>query len=229
VDFDLEPYFKRYEALLQMADDVFARMKREFPDEVRCRTGCADCCYALFDLTVIEALYINQKFQHELSADQKERLLEKANRADRSIHKIKKTAYKELKAGKSENEILTDLAKERIRCPLLNDQELCDLYRYRPITCRFYGVPTCIGGAGHTCGESGFQAGQKYPTVNLDLIHQKLHQLSSELVQDMKSKHVNMADMLVPLSMALLTDYTEEYLGISSQKAGDEPKGGSSD
>ena len=114
----------------------------------------------------------------------------------------------------SEEEILTELAAERVRCPLLNDQNLCDLYGFRPITCRLYGIPTQIGGKGRTCTLSGFKAGEKYPTVNIDILQNKLFQLSGRLAKAIKSKYGGLGEILVPLSMALLTEYDETYLGV---------------
>jgi Fe-S-cluster containining protein len=197
-------------------------MKNEYPDCVKCEIKCADCCYALFDLSLIEALYINHHFNKKFSGKERERQIEKSNRIDRQVYKIKRKAYKDAEAGKAEDDILTEMANERIRCPLLNDQDECDLYDYRPLTCRFYGLPTAIGGTGHTCGLSGFVKGNKYPTVNLDIIQQKLFEISNELIKKIKSRHIKMADMLVPVSTAILTTYDDAYLGIEEKKDDDD-------
>ncbi|RZB37692.1 MAG: hypothetical protein SRB2_00794 [Desulfobacteraceae bacterium Eth-SRB2] len=138
---------------------------------------------------------------------------------------IKKQAVKNKKAGKNETEILMDIAAERVRCPLLNDNEMCAVYEYRPITCRLYGIPTSIGGRSHTCGKSGFVEGKQYPAVNLDAIQKKLYDISYEFVSGIKTKYVKMANMLVPLSMAILTVFDEEYLGITNSKKGQEEQG----
>ena len=219
MDFDFTPYFKKYEALVSKADEAFDRVKQAHAECVKCEEKCADCCHALFDLTLIEALYINHKFNEKIKGIKKADLLEKANQADRRVHKLKRRAYKELQAGKSEDEILADLARERLRCPLLNEADLCDLYENRPLTCRFYGIPTAIGGEGHTCGKSGFEKGEQYPTVNLDAVNNQLQQISAELIRDLKSRYVKLSDMLVPLSMALLSVYDEDYLGVGEEKA----------
>ena len=100
---------------------------------------------------------------------------------------------------------------------MLNARNLCDLYAYRPLTCRFYGIPTAIGGAGRTCGKSGFQSGETYPTVNLDTIHARLQEISAELVRDLKSRFAGLADILVPLSFALINDFDEVYLGLKEE------------
>ena len=214
---DLKTYFEKYEALVTQADSVFVRVKDAYADCVKCEEKCADCCFALFDLTLIEALYIHHKFNEKYQGSEKAELLEKSNRADRRTYKIKRKAYSDLQAGKNEGEILAAMALERVRCPLLNEKELCDLYDYRPLTCRFYGVPTAIGGAGHTCGKSGFKEGEKYPTVNLDAVHSQLQQISAELLRDIQSKNIKLADLLVPLSSALILDFDDVFLGIAEE------------
>ena len=224
MDFDFTPYFKKYEALVSAADEVFDRVRKAHADCVKCEEKCSDCCFALFDLTLIEALYINHQFNKKFKGSEKADLLEKANRADRRIFKLKRKAFKEMQAGKNEGEILADLAFERVRCPLLNDEDLCDLYDFRPMTCRFYGIPTAIGGAGHTCGKSGFEKGKQYPTVNLDVILNQLQQLSAELIKDIESKHLKLVDLLVPLSMAITTDYNDNYFGIGVEEEALPPK-----
>lgn len=214
---DFTPYFEKYEALSKKADELFAKVQEEFPECVTCEIKCADCCHALFDLTLIEAIYINHQFNKKFEGQEKEKLIERSNRADRKIYMIKRKAYKDKEAGKNEVDILMEIAAERVRCPLLNDDDICDLYEDRPITCRLYGMPTSTDGISHTCGKSGFVEGKPYPTANLDIVQTKLYEISAEFVSRIKTRHVKMADMLVPLSMAILTDYDENYLGLSDE------------
>jgi Fe-S-cluster containining protein len=214
MDFDFTPYFTKYEKLIAAADAAFERVQQVHAQCVKCAKGCADCCHAVFDLTLIEALYINHRFKQELKDAAGSDFEEKANRTDRLMAKIKRRAQEELLAGKPEADILADLARERVRCPLLNETDLCALYRYRPLTCRFYGIPTAIGGGGHTCGLSGFKEGETYPTVNLDAVHARLQEISAELVRDLRTRYIKLADILVPLSTALITDYDEIYFGL---------------
>lgn len=211
---DFTPYFVKYKALSAKADELFAKVQKEFPECVTCEIKCADCCHALFDLTLIEAIYINHRFNEKFKGEKKEAIIEKSNRADRKTHMIKKKAFKDKQAGKNEVEILMEIAAERVRCPLLNEDDMCDLYEYRPITCRLYGMPTSTGGIGHTCGKSAFVEGKPYPTANLDAIQKKLYEISADFVGRIRTRYVKMGNLLIPLSMAILTDYNEEYLGI---------------
>lgn len=216
MEFDPTPYFRQYEALSQAADQVFEKVKSEYTDCVKCERECADCCHALFDLTLIEAMYLNARFKERIEDQTRERVVEKANRADRTIHKLKRKAFQDLQKGREEGDILTDLAAQKVRCPLLNDQDLCDLYDHRPITCRLYGIPTSIGGLGRTCALSGFEGGNPYPTVDIDKIHGRLQEISAELLRDIRSQHIKLVDLLMPLSMALLTEFDEGFLGIAT-------------
>jgi Fe-S-cluster containining protein len=219
MDFDFSPYFEKYEQLVAAADKAFERVSSAFDECVKCKPSCSDCCFALFDLTLIEALYINHKFNETFKGSDRVALMEKANRADRRIHRLKRNAFKSLQEGKEEREILAELSLERIRCPLLSEKELCEMYDFRPITCRVYGVPFAIGDSGHTCGLSAFEPGNEYPTVNLSNIIARLQEISAELLRDLKSRNIRLADLLVPLSMALITIYDDAYMGV-----GDPPK-----
>jgi Fe-S-cluster containining protein len=214
---DVASCFEKYKALSEKADEMFAKVQKEFSECITCKIKCADCCHALFDLTLIEAMYINHRFNEMFEGKKKEAIIEKSNRADRKTYMIKRKAFKDKEAGKNEVEILMEIAAERVRCPLLNEDDICDLYEYRPITCRLYGMPTSTGGIGHTCGKSAFIEGKPYPTANLDVIQKRLYEISAELVAQIKTRYVKMADILVPLSMAILTDYNEDYLGVADE------------
>jgi Fe-S-cluster containining protein len=218
MDFDFTPYFKKYEALVSQIDEIVEKVKKEYPACVNCKKGCTDCCYAIFDLTLVEAIYLNHKFKERFGANAE--MMERANKADRAVFRLKKQALKEYKDDqKDEVEILYKMGRERIRCPLLNEREMCALYEYRPLTCRIYGIPIMIQGMGHTCGKSGFTEGEKYPVVNMDKLFEQLTRLSSEIVEAIKTPHKKMNDLLVPVSMAMLTDYDDIYFGFTNDDA----------
>jgi Fe-S-cluster containining protein len=210
---DFTTYFEKYEALAAKVEEAFKRVDAAHPGLVKCKPGCTDCCFALFDLTLVEALYLNQKFNEKFEGENFELIIEKANKADRQIYKLKKAAYQSAQDGTDEDAVVEEMGKKRIRCPLLNDDNLCALYENRPLACRIYGVPLAIGGTGRTCGFSGFVKGEKYPTVNMDIIQNQLIAISTELALSLESKHPGLSEILVPVSMAILTNYDDEYLG----------------
>ncbi|MBW2020672.1 MAG: YkgJ family cysteine cluster protein [Deltaproteobacteria bacterium] len=212
---DFSKTFKKYEALVSEVDKIFGAMQDAHRDCVRCEIHCCDCCYAVFDLTLIESVYINHHFNASLARRDRRRLLRRAERADRKFYQIKRKLQKMyLGEGKTPEEVLLQLAEERVPCPLLNDENVCDMYARRPITCRVYGIPTSIGGTAHICGKAGFKRGTAYPTVNLDNINDRLFELSKELLQEIGSNNSKIHMSLVPVSTALINTYDKEYFGI---------------
>jgi len=212
---DFTKYFKEYEKIVILADTAFEKVKNEYSECMKCRINCSDCCFAVFDIGLVEALYINHHFNDKIGGVKKEIIIAKANKADRRAYKLKRRAYKDIENGKDQDEIIAKMAFERIECPLLTEDKLCSLYKYRPITCRLYGIPIHIGGITHTCGRTGFEEKKKYKTIKIEILQKKLYELSAQITHDIKSKYPNLFQMLVPVSMALLTEYNEELLGIT--------------
>ena len=213
---DLNEHFVKYEALVQVVDGVFNRVKQEYPKEVFCREKCSDCCYAIFDMTLIEALYLKDKFLSSFSGKPKNDILEIADKTDRALTKMKRDAFREVKSGEDQIKVIAKMSQDRVRCPLLGENNLCQMYDFRPITCRVYGIPTSTAGTSHICGRTNFKQGEPYPTLNMDKIYSQLQLLSAELIRDIKSENIRMHEMLIPISMALVTDFTEEYLGVKT-------------
>ena len=211
---DFSNAFSRYEALVDQVSQVFTKVSSEFSEEVKCKAGCDDCCHALFDLTFVEALYIKEKFDELYNGKARHEITERASTVDRGLAKMKKEAYKRHEAGTPDDAIIEAISKMRVRCPLLGEEGKCLMYEHRPIACRVYGIPTSAAGKGHTCGLSGFDEGKAYPTLNMDLVYNRLYKISGDLVREIDSRFTQMGSVLVPLSMALLTDYNEEYLGV---------------
>lgn len=210
--------FKKYEAIVAEVDNAFDKIAENAEDGVKCKKGCSDCCHALFDLTLVEALYLNYKFNEKYSGIERSKIMERADAADRKIQKIKKEAFKASQTGKTAAEILKTVSLARVRCPLLGSEEACCLYEFRPITCRIYGTPMNIGGEAHCCGKSGFEKGKQYPSVNMDTLQRKLFELSKEVAESINSSYKQLDEMLIPASMAIMTEFSPEYLGARKAK-----------
>ena len=219
IDADFSDIFAKYEALCAEVDAVFEKVKGLCPAEVRCEVACADCCHAPFDVSLVEAMYINKRF-NELhpKGDERYRLTEAANRSDREHYRLKHKAWKAHKAGVPDEKIIEDFARERIRCALLSDGDRCEMYEVRPLTCRLYGTPLNIAGQMRVCGKSGFEPGGKYPAVNIAKLQERLLDLSRQIAERVGAKHDYIAEMLVPVSMAMLAKYDEEFFGLKESK-----------
>lgn len=212
---DLTSFFERYEAHAKEADALFAHIRAQYPDLVVCKEKCSSCCHAMFDLSLVEALYLNARFKERVPfGAERTAVLDRADAADRQAVRIKRKVFKDSKDGRDSNEILSEIASVKVRCPLLGEDDRCTMYDVRPITCRLYGVPTAIGGKSHTCGLTGFEQGKQYPTIALDKMQHRLSALSAELAKSIGTAYTELDSMYVPVSSALLTEYDAAYLGI---------------
>ncbi len=162
--------FKDLEELLAEVDGNFAEVRRKYPREVRCRKGCTDCCYAPFDLSLVEAIYLGRAFRRLPRRQRREveRRLEKYERDWQT--RVPKPATPFL------------LSTVRLRCPFLDDKGLCVVYEWRPVTCRIYGLPLAIEGETFVCPRSGFEPGKTYPTVIFPEILRRLAEISEKIM-----------------------------------------------
>lgn len=215
---DLSGYFAEYEALVAEIDKIFNAVKGQCGDLVTCEKGCDDCCHALFDLSFIESAYLNDRFLAAFGGRERDAILMRADEAERRQHKIVRAAFKAKESGADTLAVLAELARERIRCPLLAEDSSCALYEHRPITCRLYGIPTAFEGQTRTCGRSGFEQGKPYPTVQLEKIQDRLVELSARAAEGVGSKFTGLATLFVPVSVALMNTYDEKYLGLETEE-----------
>ncbi len=130
----LAPFFHNYELLVDKAEIAFHNVKEKHNDCVKCELHCSDCCNAVFGVFLVEALYIKQHFEG-INEDQKLEALKRAKIVDMAI----KDLQNKLETFKDDPGMQAyTLARERIRCPLLDDNDECVLYHKRP-----YNLP-CI-------------------------------------------------------------------------------------
>ncbi|MDQ1334505.1 MAG: hypothetical protein QG552_1455 [Thermodesulfobacteriota bacterium] len=208
---DFSYLFEPYDSIVSRADEAFQQIKEAFPECIGCEPRCADCCHAVFGLFLIEAAFLKRDFD-QLDEEQRKAALKRGRDADLALEKLEGT----LRSFKDDPQMMSySLARARIRCPLLNDQNECVLYPYRPITCRVYGVPTRVRGVPRVCGKAGFKKGEEYPVFDLDGVHRELHQLSRELLERNGGKDPERASLLLSMSKVIKTPLEELITEIS--------------
>ena len=193
--------FRSYELLTDKADEAFQGMEKEHGICIKCAPHCSDCCHAVFGLFLIEAAYLKQHFDQLDSEICREALL-RCNDAERAIKRL------EIKMQNYEDDQQMQvhiLARERIRCPLLNENQECVLYAHRPITCRVYGIPTKIHGKAHACGKAEFKKGESYPTYDMDRVYRDLYTLSEAMLTNSEKGKTEKASLLVSVPKAIRT------------------------
>ena len=195
--------------LVAKADHAFQKMEKEYGACIKCKRYCSDCCHAIFGLFLIEAAFIQHHF-NQLSPKLRREAILRASKSDKDLRKIEE----KLKAYEDDPHMKSfALSKERVRCPLLDQNEECILYPCRPITCRVYGIPTAIHGKAHICGKAAFKGGESYPTFDLDAAYRELYQQSKELIQKSGQMNMEPASLLISVSRAIKAPVKDFILG----------------
>jgi Fe-S-cluster containining protein len=193
--------FRNYEFLVDKADAAFSKMEKEHGPCIQCERHCSDCCHAVFGLFLIEAAYLKKQFD-QLGKEEIKAAFLRCNKAERDLKRLEKMLQAH---EKDPNMQAYTMARERVRCPLLDESEDCILYPNRPITCRVYGIPTKIQGKAHVCGKTGFKRGEYYPIFDLDGVYKDLYVLSKELLNGVEKGDSEKASLLICVAKAIST------------------------
>ena len=193
--------FELYEEIVSKADRAFESMKKESPDEVRCKLHCTDCCYAVFGLFLIEAVRIRNQFEL-LDEKTREGALARCESAEKDLALLQQ----KLEKYKNDSEQIIHLVgRQRIRCPLLGENDECILYGSRPITCRVYGIPATIRGKSRVCSKAGFKGGKYYSSFDLDQVNKQLYMLSKAFLERIDGTDPSKASLLLAMPRILKT------------------------
>lgn len=132
----------RYGALLGEVDSWFRHCLERHPDLVACRNGCSECCRGLFDITLLDAMYLRRGF--DLLPEQLKAELARGASLRLEMLSHVNPAFMEpwLLNGIPEDDWEELMPEEdETPCLLLSEAGECLVYDYRPMTCRLNGIP----------------------------------------------------------------------------------------
>jgi len=191
--------FRTYELLVDKAEAAFQEMQKEHGSCIKCEPHCSDCCHAVFGLFLIEAGYLKDQFD-KLMDEEKRAALLRCEEAEKSLERLQNM----LQAHEGDPQMQAYImSRERIPCPLLNENQDCILYPHRPITCRVYGIPTKIQGKARVCWKAEFKKDERYPVFDLDGVYRDLYLLTTELLKSAGRDDPEKASLLISVSKAI--------------------------
>lgn len=129
--------------LVRIVDQAMAEAARRSGAWLACRLGCTQCCMGTFPITQLDArrLRAGWKRLRETSPERAQSVLERAREAA--------ARYRPFFPGDAVNGVLSGVEEEEEAfhelagddpCPALNPGTgACELYEWRPITCRTFG------------------------------------------------------------------------------------------
>ncbi|NVN89482.1 MAG: YkgJ family cysteine cluster protein [Desulfuromonadales bacterium] len=131
-----------YGILLQEVDSWFTTCLHKHADLIACRHGCSACCRGLFDITLLDALYLRSGF---------EQLPESVRSAVRLKAASRLAVLNTLWPAIGEHWLLNTIPEsewddimpedDETPCILLSNDGACLVYDHRPMTCRLNGIP----------------------------------------------------------------------------------------
>jgi Fe-S-cluster containining protein len=141
--------------LVQIVGDALADAERRSGEWLICKPGCTPCCIGVFAIDQLDVLRLQQGLA-QLQADDPHRFARVRQRAQESIARIGAEFPGDLATGLLGDD---DEAAARFEefadfeaCPALDPERgTCDLYQWRPITCRVFGPPVRSDGGLGVC------------------------------------------------------------------------------
>lgn len=136
--------------LLREVDAALARGARRAGAHLVCRAGCTPCCVGPFDITVLDAARLRSGWER-LRRRAPGRAAAVARRAAAAWTRLAEGFPGDVRSGRLADD---DGAREAFfarhaaePCPALDPGTgRCDLYPFRPLSCRTFGLPVRSGG-----------------------------------------------------------------------------------
>ncbi|MGB3212816.1 MAG: dual specificity protein phosphatase family protein [Desulforhopalus sp.] len=185
---DLSDFYTRYERLLEKIDTLTTP-----PSPDCCSKKGSEPCNRTFTLELIEALYLNNKININLSAEQRKAVIKLANSIDSQPRR--KTA----EVGPTD---ITDNSESGNGCPL-HQNNTCLLHQSRPIHCRLKGFAP--------------------DSETLIEIQEELAQLSREVFQALFGQEAEQSPPVVNFSDSISGKFIQNYFQyLTARKSSDE-------
>ena len=138
---DLSTYFAEYEALVKKIDEDARKAGKIHEDNVSCRLETDECCFQYFELQLIEVIYLNNKMNKTLKSNVRSEVIQEAVEVYKKTKYLRRIVDNKVDDPEADKKSLIEAYnREKILCPL-NKESRCCLYEYRPVRCRFFGVP----------------------------------------------------------------------------------------
>ena len=128
--------------LIRIVDAAMAEAVRRSGPWLACRKGCCECCIGPFAITPLDAERLREGLAALETADP-DRALRVRQRARDSVARLRR----EFPDDPVATVLGVDEAAADEACPALDPGSgTCDLYEWRPLTCRTFGPAVSFGG-----------------------------------------------------------------------------------
>ena len=135
--------------LVQIVDAALTDAARRAGDWLACRPGCTQCCHGTFAINALDAARLRAGMQ-ALRAENPEKAKVVAERSRAWIAEYGASFPGDATTGvlgtSDEEQAQFEEFANEAACPALDPATgLCDVYAWRPMTCRVFGPPVRMG------------------------------------------------------------------------------------
>jgi Fe-S-cluster containining protein len=177
----------RDSGLIQIMDAAWADAARRAGPHLACRPGCTQCCHGAFAINALDVARLRAGMEELLAADPA-----KAEEIEQRALAWIETWAEEfpgdaasglLGTSEAEQEAFEEFANEAA-CPALDPANgRCDVYAWRPMTCRVFGPPVRQESGALACCELCFTAACDEEIADCEM--HVPHDLEERLVENM--------------------------------------------
>ncbi|MGA8090589.1 MAG: YkgJ family cysteine cluster protein [Terracidiphilus sp.] len=173
--------------LVQIMDATLVDAARRAGPWLVCRPGCTQCCHGAFAINALDAERLKAGMTALHAADpQKAEEIEQRAKAWIAEHgpEFPGNAATGMLGTSEEDQARFDEFANEAACPALDQVTgLCDVYAWRPMTCRVFGPPVRMGaGDALGCCELCFVGASEEEIAACEM--QVPHELEEELVEE---------------------------------------------
>ena len=175
--------------LVQIVDAALFDAEWRGGDWLICKPGCTPCCIGVFAIDQLDALRLQEGFS-TLEATDPERAARVRQRARKSWERIAAKFPGDAHTGVLGDDDKAAAAFEEFAnyepCPALDPERgMCDVYAWRPITCRVFGPPVKSEGGLGVC-ELCYHGASPDEIATCELKLDEANALQAELVGDLE-------------------------------------------
>jgi Fe-S-cluster containining protein len=192
------------EKLVQIIDAALASAERRSGEWLICKPGCTPCCIGVFAIDQLDALRL-QVGLAELDASDPQCAARVRERAQASIARIAPEFPGDLRTGALGDDDQAAANFEEFAnfepCSALDPERgTCDLYQWRPITCRVFGPPVRSDGGLGVC-ELCYHGASTDEIESCEMNLDEANPLQAELVAELE-KSDNAGRTIVAFALA---------------------------
>jgi len=139
--------------LIQIIDSAMAEAARRSGVWLACRPGCTSCCIGPFPISMADAARLRKGLValDRIDPERSARIRRRAAEYIAGLSDYPGDAASGVLVRDAEEDARFNALAEDVPCPALNAEGTCDLYEWRPVTCRVFGPAVSWGGALGVC------------------------------------------------------------------------------